>query len=149
MGHVSVGPSVSYNLPPDRFLQSSVEKMAASDGYGLWRRSLNTKLAAHVQRSFAQLQNPVHCDRRSILSCATDRENCGWGCQVHHVIECLSEAIGLGRLLVYDSSGFRYGEGSLERAFIEFAPRNCGVSANLSIYRRIDGERLFGVRTTC
>lgn len=65
------------------------------------------------------------------------------GCQAHHMVECVAQALGMGRTLIYNVTNFKYGGGeSFQRLFQGISPRNCGV-ADLQSYPQLNGESNF------
>lgn len=102
-----------------------MNQLTKSDNYDMWRYQASKKLSDRVQRMLYHLQHPADCNKANILRCSNDNSNCGWGCQVHHIAECQTMALGMDRTFTYDSSGFKYGDGSLEKAYQKIDPKNC------------------------
>ena len=55
-----------------------------------------------------QLQNPKECKKARILTCTCDN-NCGYGCQLHHILYCHFVAYKSKRTLVLNNMLTRYG----------------------------------------
>lgn len=59
------------------------------------------------------------------------------------MVECVAQALGMGRTLIYNVTNFKYGGGvSFERLFQGISPKNCGV-ADLQSYPMLNGESNF------
>lgn len=110
-----------------RFMEHSLLATTRNDGHVNRRLLEQRELSARVQNILETLQHPTDCDNQKFLQCRCNLQDCGWGCQAHHVVECLAQAVGMQRSLVFKPVGFKYGNGSLERAFRNFSPRYCNV----------------------
>lgn len=56
-------------------------------------------------------------------------QGCGFGCQLHHVVFCLTVAYGTQRTLVLSSKGWRYNKSGWEQVFLPVG--SCLMSNNL------------------
>jgi glycoprotein 6-alpha-L-fucosyltransferase len=45
------------------------------------------------------LQHPADCSAARKLLCSLNKD-CGFGCQIHHVVHCFAHAVALNRTLV-------------------------------------------------
>lgn len=87
---------------------SNLRTMTKFDGYDEWRKKESLYLSDLVQQRLNDLQNPTNCDDAKYIKCASEDKNCGWGCHVHYITECLGDAYGYGRTLIFNSSKFLY-----------------------------------------
>jgi glycoprotein 6-alpha-L-fucosyltransferase len=104
-----------------------MEVLSRNDGYNDWRYRELKVLGESVEERFQRLQNPKDCDNMKILKCYSDTSNCGWGCQVHHIIECLTLALGTSRTVLYDASEFKYGPGNFEKIYQNITLTDCPI----------------------
>jgi hypothetical protein len=88
-----------------------------------WRDTLARETATLVQKRLHHLQNPENCDNAKKLLCRISKP-CGFGCQIHHVAYCFIFAYATERMLVLDSSGWRY-SGKWEAVFQPLGTSNC------------------------
>jgi hypothetical protein len=72
-----------------------------------WREKMSTELTQLMQRRLHYLQNPENCQSAKKLLCRISKP-CGFGCQIHHAAYCFIFAYATERMLVLDSSGWRY-----------------------------------------
>ncbi|KAJ7363561.1 Alpha-(1,6)-fucosyltransferase, partial [Desmophyllum pertusum] len=88
-------------------LSLNFEKLKTMDGQKEWMEKAHLDLTDLVQRRLHHLQHPKDCDSAKKVVCQINKD-CGYGCQVHHLMYCFIVAYGLERTLVIDSSGWRY-----------------------------------------
>lgn len=60
---------------------------------------LRTEVTDAVWQYLHDLQHPANCTTARKLLCDLNKA-CGFGCQVHHVVHCLANAIALNRTMV-------------------------------------------------
>jgi hypothetical protein len=80
-----------------------------------WREKLSVEMTQLMQKRLHHLQNPERCDEAKKLLCRISKP-CGFGCQMHHVAYCFIFAYATERVLVLDSSSWRY-SGQWETVF--------------------------------
>lgn len=73
-----------------------------------WRREENERLSAWIGDRIRLVQNREDCERSRRLVCLLNADGCGFGCQLHHIVDCLMVAYGTNRTLVIDSTGWNY-----------------------------------------
>ncbi|XP_063722167.1 alpha-(1,6)-fucosyltransferase-like [Symsagittifera roscoffensis] len=56
-----------------------------------------------IQRRLYYLQYPVNCRNAAKINCNVFK-NCGIGCQIHHLVYCLSVSFALNRTLVFENN---------------------------------------------
>lgn len=98
-----------------------MEEMSLNDGYNQWRIQEHSDLTTLVQNRLEHIQNPQDCNAARIAKCQLNNFNCGWGCQVHHVAECLTIAYGTTRTLIFNSTKFEYTPEGLEKVLQPFS----------------------------
>ena len=72
-----------------------------------WREAMSAELSRLMQRRLHNLQNPQNCYETKKLLCWISKP-CGFGCQMHHIVYCFIFAYATQRMLVLDSSTWRY-----------------------------------------
>ena len=88
-----------------------------------WRDTVVTETTKLLQKRLHRLQNPENCDEAKKLMCKISKP-CGFGCQIHHVAYCFIFAYATERMLVLDSSGWRY-SGEWETVFQPLSNSEC------------------------
>lgn len=83
----------------------------------IWRRNEQTRMSKIVQNRLRLLQNPSDCENADKLICNLNKE-CGYGCQIHHLLYCFITAYGAKRTLIVKSNGWRYSPRGWERVFL-------------------------------
>lgn len=63
---------------------NDLDELREKDGYEKWRLSENANLSNLVQTRLHHLQNPPDCQKARKLVCRL--RNCGFGCQIHHLV---------------------------------------------------------------
>ncbi|XP_025202627.1 LOW QUALITY PROTEIN: alpha-(1,6)-fucosyltransferase-like [Melanaphis sacchari] len=92
-----------------RSLLKDVSGLAEVDNYSTWRQQESESLSNLVQNRFKKIQNPPNLFTARQLVC-TFKKNCGFNCQLHHVVYCLIVAYNTQRMLVLDYKNWTYGE---------------------------------------
>jgi glycoprotein 6-alpha-L-fucosyltransferase len=90
--------------------------MSVSSEIGEWRSNAANALRTQVKARFDQMQNPSDCSRAKKLVCDMGK-GCGFGCQMHHVMYCFTEAYFQDRVLLLESAGWRYDQSGFESVF--------------------------------
>ena len=93
-----------------------LDELEEMDGFQAWRKKEANDLSDVVQGRLHALQHPSNCSRSPKLICNLNID-CGFGCQLHHVVYCLIVAYGSGRTLLLKSSDWNYGKGAFEKVF--------------------------------
>lgn len=75
------------------------------------------ELSDIVQRRLQYIQNPVSCSAARKVACKFDEE-CGYGCQVHHVVMCLIIAYATERTLTLEKQNGIYNGHSWDNIFL-------------------------------
>ena len=83
-----------------------------------------------VQKRLYKLQHPSNCETARKLVCTLNK-GCGYGCQMHHVLYCFIVAYATKRVLIIDSSGWRYSSRGWNAYFQP-------VSSSCTYYRRAE-----------
>ncbi len=108
-----------YSTFRERYIETmaSMDKMRENDGLDLARRTEAEALIKLVQDRLWASQNPKDCSRAKILVCAKKEKKafwirgnepfCGWGCMMHHAIQCFMSAYGSSRVLLLDQTFYR------------------------------------------
>ena len=90
--------------------------MSTSDYLGKWREQEAMKLTNKVQTRFKQLQNPNDCNNQNKFICNINK-NCGFGCQLHHLMYCFITAYYNNRTMILDSTNWNYNKNGYETYF--------------------------------
>ncbi|XP_044727696.1 alpha-(1,6)-fucosyltransferase [Chrysoperla carnea] len=90
--------------------------LAEVDGYQSWREKEFEKLSNLIQRRLEYLQNPADCHKAKKVVCNLNK-GCGYGCQLHHLVFCLTMAYGTERTLILQSKGWRYNKAGWDEIF--------------------------------
>ncbi|KAF1741295.1 hypothetical protein MXB_3795, partial [Myxobolus squamalis] len=99
---------------------SNFEKMRS-----LFRsKSKNDKLANYVYDVIVFNQNPIDCEKAKILTCNPNGP-CGFGCQMHHLLHCLSIALAESKVLLLTES-YWHGFGKISELFLPLSS-NCDL----------------------
>ncbi|KAK4886686.1 hypothetical protein RN001_002957 [Aquatica leii] len=106
-----------------RSIVNSMEKLKQVDGFNEWRTNEIANLSNIVQERLRYLQNPVDCKIRKKLMCTINYQ-CGFGCQMHHLVSCMVLAYGLQRTLILKSKGWQYHKEGWEDIFMPLS-NNC------------------------
>ena len=104
-----------------------LDELEEADGFEGWRKIEAKKLSDLVQGRLHALQHPTNCSSSPKLICNLNID-CGFGCQLHHVVYCLIVAYGSGRTLILKSSDWNYGKGAFERLFKPMSGRCSSIS---------------------
>ena len=83
------------------------DELISINGAQTARDNLANKVSNIVQNRLHQLQHPADCSSAKILVC-TINKNCGYGCQMHHVLYCFLIAYTTKRTLIIDSKSWTY-----------------------------------------
>ena len=108
----------------DRYdaILKDLDMLAQNDGHAEWRLNESKALSAVVQNRLKSLQNPSDCRTAQKLVCNLNKE-CGYGCQIHHVVYCFIVAYGTERTLILRSSGWRYNKKGFEDVFLPLSEK--------------------------
>ncbi|XP_056679666.1 alpha-(1,6)-fucosyltransferase-like [Monodelphis domestica] len=100
----------------ERSIMTDLYYLSQADGAGYWREKEAKNLTELVQRRITYLQNPKNCEKAKKLVCNINK-NCGYGCQLHHVVYCFMIAYGTQRTLILESHKWHYATGGWETVF--------------------------------
>jgi hypothetical protein len=64
---------------------------------------LRKEVTAAVFQALYDLQHPANCSTAKHIYCQLGK-NCGFGCQLHHVVHCFAIAVALNRTMVVNVS---------------------------------------------
>lgn len=101
-------------------LIASQYNLSIGDHMGEWRMKESQRLADLVQARFKRLQNPSNCDESKMLLCDLSKD-CGFACEMHHLIYCFIVAFYSNRTLMVDSSAWRYNTKGLQQYFLPYS----------------------------
>lgn len=60
---------------------------------------LKEQTTAEMFKAINALQHPADCSSARKLVCDLNK-GCGFGCQIHHAVHCLTHAVALNRTMV-------------------------------------------------
>ncbi len=95
---------------------SDLSLLTEYDGFNKWRVKEENELSSEIQERLQALQNPADCSTAGKLVCKLNK-HCGYGCQIHHVVYCFISAYAMHRMLVLDSTNWRYSSRGWENVF--------------------------------
>lgn len=75
---------------------SDVESVTGLSKLQAW---IKEDVTRHVELALEKLQFPEDCNGTRKLVCDLNKE-CGFGCQVHHVVHCFANAVALNRTML-------------------------------------------------
>jgi hypothetical protein len=75
---------------------SDVESVSGLSKLQAW---IKEDVTRHVELALEKLQFPEDCNGAKKLVCDLNKE-CGFGCQVHHVVHCFANAVALNRTML-------------------------------------------------
>lgn len=93
-----------------RSLLKDISGLAEVDNYSKWRQQESESLSILVQSRLEEIQNPPNWFTARQLVCKIEK-NCGFGCQLHHIVYCFIVAYSTERMLILDYYKYwRYGD---------------------------------------
>ena len=99
-------------------MKSHLEQLAAElDGLAQWRKEESKTLSSIVQTAISRLQNPPDCRQAKKLICHLDFGYCGFGCIIHHGVQCLLTALATDRVLILTDTGWGSGQFMIKSFF--------------------------------
>ncbi|KAF5294268.1 hypothetical protein FQR65_LT10854 [Abscondita terminalis] len=107
---------ISAGVQYKRSMVLDVEKISQVDGFNEWRIKEINNLSDIIQDRLSYLQNPVDCENAKKLVCQINYF-CGFGCQMHHLISCMTLAYGTQRTLILKSINWQYHKAGWEGVF--------------------------------
>lgn len=93
-----------------------MDELRQEDGYDTWREAESKRLGDLVQSRLYYLQNPPDCKKARKLICPY--RYCGFGCQIHHWVNCLAYAYGTERTMIIQPKEWNYHKGGFEEIFM-------------------------------
>ena len=86
-------------------------KVREADGLDSQRIAMSRSLAVKVQQRLDELQSPAgqKCSNVRVLVCESKKNNlggpsCGWGCMLHHALDCFTVALATHRVLIINET---------------------------------------------
>lgn len=107
---------------------AKLQTMAINSSLHDWKRIKTTKLKTKIQGEIERLQNPSSCLSRKKLICKM-KNNCGFGCQMHHLMYCLVTSYFTKRVLLIDSKDWSYNKNGLDTYFKPIS--NCTLNSHI------------------
>ncbi|KAE9527274.1 hypothetical protein AGLY_012972 [Aphis glycines] len=88
-----------------RSLLNDIAKLTEVDGYSQWRRKEYIYLSTLVKKRLRILQTSEDCSKAKKLACnlIVDHQSCGYGCRLHHLVNCMVIAFATKRILILDN----------------------------------------------
>lgn len=114
-------------------LLATLDRITEADGFQKWREKEYRGLSLLVQKRLSSLQNPKSCSSTQKLICNLSID-CGFGCQLHHVVYCLIVAYGTNRMLLLDTENWNYGKGAFQKMF-EPLSKTCNLPKKYSFQK--------------
>lgn len=93
-----------------------MEKLPLVDGFDEWRQIEKSELTAIIQNRITNLQTPSNCSETRLFICK-HRNECGFSCNLDHLVCCLITAYGTERTLILQPKKYNYYEGGYENVF--------------------------------
>jgi glycoprotein 6-alpha-L-fucosyltransferase len=101
----------------ESIMLAGLYNLSVSSNIGQWRSNAAQSLKAIVKYKFDKMQNPSDCKSAKKLVCDLSK-GCGFGCQMHHVMYCFTEAYFQDRTFILQSNGWRYDSSGYESVFM-------------------------------
>lgn len=96
-----------------------------------FQSSLAKELSGTIQNRLYDLQNPKYCETARKLICSLSND-CGYGCQMHHLIYCFMIAYSTKRIMYIDSSVGKYSSRPWRDYFVSLGS-NCSFPHSRNI----------------
>ena len=87
-----------------RVTMADIHKLASADGSEILRKAELDELSDVIQHRFQYVQNPANCSTSKRLVCILMPNKCGYGCTIHHLIDCMTVAYATRRVVLLDSA---------------------------------------------
>ena len=109
-----------------RMMMANLYSYSLADGTGLKRKAELDDLSEMIQHRIHYIQNPSSCTNTKKLLCTIEMTKCGFGCLVHHLVDCLIVAYATKRAIVLDSDAFLNADDGWETIFLPLS-ETCSV----------------------
>ncbi|KAK8740412.1 hypothetical protein OTU49_002897, partial [Cherax quadricarinatus] len=116
-----------------KVLQFDLWVLGQLDGEASRKEQEAKELSDLMQNRLHRLQNPENCATAKKLLCNLNR-NCGFGCEIHHVIYCFMTAYGTHRTLILKSDGWRYTSIGWKAVFLPLS-NTCTTVSNKDVVK--------------
>ena len=91
------------------FMKSQLDQLTDEmDGLAQWRKEESETLHDLVESAIIRLQNPPDCSKAKKLVCSLNAQGCGFGCIMHHGVQCLLTALATDRVLIFTDEPWGY-----------------------------------------
>ncbi|KAL3873263.1 hypothetical protein ACJMK2_036400 [Sinanodonta woodiana] len=102
----------------------ALHRSAVNDLYDLknvddidkWRLMESMELGEIIQKRLNSLQHPKNCHNTKLFVCEI-KNNCGFGCELHHVVYCLITGYANNRTVVIPATPWQYAPSGWETVF--------------------------------
>ncbi|KAK3604699.1 hypothetical protein CHS0354_008259 [Potamilus streckersoni] len=102
----------------------ALHRSAVNDLYALknvddideWRLKESLELGEIIQKRLNSLQHPKNCQKAKLFVCEM-KNNCGFGCQLHHVVYCMITGYANNRTVVIPATHWQYAPSGWESVF--------------------------------
>lgn len=116
-----------------RSIDHALDTLRGSDGLDNDRLAMSLELGERVQRRLSAVQNPPNCSAAKYIVCPL--KPCGFGCVIHHYVQCLIMAYATGRVMVISDES-----GPDERQPFKDMSETC-ASENITVMEKLEGTR--------
>ncbi|KAK0056407.1 alpha-(1 6)-fucosyltransferase-like isoform X2 [Biomphalaria pfeifferi] len=116
-----------------RSIDHALVTLRGSDSLDNDRLAMSLELGERVQRRLSAVQNPPNCSAAKYIVCPL--KPCGFGCVIHHYVQCLIMAYATGRVMVISDES-----GPDERQPFKDMSETC-ASENISVIEKLEGTR--------
>ncbi|KAF0750977.1 alpha-1,6-fucosyltransferase-like [Aphis craccivora] len=119
-----------------RSLLNDIAKLTEVDGYSQWRRKEYIYLSTLVKKRLRILQTSEDCSKVKKLACnlISDRQSCGYGCRLHHIVNCMVVAYATNRILVLDNpQNWGFTSGGLTKLFFPLSNTCTSLNRNETV----------------
>ena len=104
------------------------DELTSTNGAQTARDNLANKVSNIVQKRLHQLQHPADCSSAKKLVCTINKD-CGYGCQMHHILYCFIISYSTKRTLIIESEPWTYSTLGWNAHFLPVSS-SCVISAH-------------------
>ena len=116
--HVLMNKLKDVTFQHHAILMSDLSRLRAADGDEKKRRVELDDISAIIQNRLDYIQNPANCTGVKKASCSLWHNYCGFGCMIHHLLNCVTVSYATRRAIVLDSKAWFSSHQGWETAFL-------------------------------
>ena len=116
--HVFMNQLKDVTFQHHAILMTDLSRLSSADGDEKKRRAELDALSVIIQKRLDYIQNPANCSGVKKASCSLWNKFCGFGCMIHHLLNCVTVAYATRRAIVLDSKAWFSSQQGWETAFL-------------------------------